>query len=150
MPQWAIPLNYQTAIRKRVSRAVARLCILPLILFFLWLQCLRGNGLSVRFVIWVSIQNIYSVWLYQGFRGVPWQESINVGTLCVSCNLTKRNCHTAEIQKRYNLWNTKVVHCMYEEPYGRYTKAIYPAIQSSTLYGRSEIQKPYVAWQKNI
>ena len=33
-PSKAFPLNYQRAIRKRVSRAVARLCSLPLILFF--------------------------------------------------------------------------------------------------------------------
>ena len=39
-----------------------------------------------------------------GFQGCPQiKEYINVGTLCVSCNLTKQNCHTAEIQKRYNL-----------------------------------------------
>ena len=33
-PSKAFPLNYPRAIRKRVSRAVARLCSLPLILFF--------------------------------------------------------------------------------------------------------------------
>ena len=32
-PSKAFPLSYQRAIRKRVSRAVARLCSLPLILF---------------------------------------------------------------------------------------------------------------------
>ena len=33
-PSKAFPLNYPRATRKRVSRAVARLCSLPLILFF--------------------------------------------------------------------------------------------------------------------
>ena len=36
-PSKAFPLNYPRAIRKRVSRAVARLCSLPLILFFVGL-----------------------------------------------------------------------------------------------------------------
>ena len=56
-PSKAFPLNYPRAIRKRVSRAVARLCSLPLILFFLWLQCPRGKCLSVRSVTpsWVRL-----------------------------------------------------------------------------------------------
>ena len=56
-PSKAFPLNYPRAIRKRVSRAVARLCSLPLILFFVGYNYPRGKCLSVRSVTpsWVRL-----------------------------------------------------------------------------------------------
>lgn len=135
MPQWAIPLNYQTAIRKRVSRAVARLCILPLILFFVGYN-VWGEMVCPSCYLSVNTEYIQCMAI-SGFQGCPLTREHKCGN----------------IMRILQSYKAKL-------PYCRNTKALqFVKYKSSALYVRGAIReiyeshischtKQYIVWQE--
>ena len=122
-PSKAFPLNYPRAIRKRVSRAVARLCSLPLILFFVGYN-VRGENACP------SVPLLPLGWLWEWkneivkglfFSVLPWAFACGSANGSIEKNCRRQPFTFSFWNGQSNPWGSKL-HCISGEIHAR----IYP------------------------
>ena len=84
-----------------------------------------------------------------GFQGCPLTREHKCGNIMRILQFCKAKLSYGRHTKAVQLEPYKSSRCMYAEPYERCTKAVHPAIQSNTLYGRVTYKSRIAVRQKN-